>query len=370
MTVPRRSARPEPKLFATFRADVSRVTAELKKSGLLHGLGDTLSRLEAFYLSEDARRRLANMRRLRRFICRVWWLVKGLLLKLTPVRRVLLALGLVLMLTRSDTGGAPILGTTLLIAVLMLELKDKLIARDELEAGRTVQFALMPERSPAVPGWDLWLYTEPANDVGGDLVDHLQIDDWHHAVALGDVSGKALPAALLMVKLQATLRALTPQFDALCDLGAAINRILERDGLANGFATLVYLVLATDSGDVRVLNAGHMPPVVVHQGAVDSMELGSMALGMMPDATFSEQRVALAEGDVLVVYLDGITEAMNEAGDFFGDERLRAALQGTTGQPVEAIGMEILRVLQTFVGDAPPHDDVSLMLLSRQSAKA
>ena len=92
-------------------------------------------------------------------------------------------------------------GGIILIAVLMLELKDKLAARDELEAGRTVQLALMPESSPAVPGWDLWLHTEPANDVGGDLIDHLQIDDSHHGVALGDVSGKALPAALLMVKL-------------------------------------------------------------------------------------------------------------------------------------------------------------------------
>lgn len=362
MTEPRRSAGREPKLFGTLKADVSQVRAEVKQRGLRQGLGDTLTRLEAFYLSEDARRRLANMRRLGRFIYRVWWLAKGLLLRLTPVRRVLLALGLVL--------GTTIVGPIFLIAVLMLELKDKLIARDELEAGRAVQLALMPERSPAVPGWDLWLYTEPANDVGGDLIDHLQIDDRHHGVALGDVSGKALPAALLMVKLQATLRALTPQFDALSDLGAAMNRILERDFLPSGFATLVYIVLATDSGDIRVLNAGHMPPVVVRGGAIDGMELGSMALGMMPDATFSEQRVALAEGDVLVVYSDGITEAMNESGDFFGDERLRAAIQGTTGQPVEAIGTEILRALQTFVGDAPPHDDVSLMLLKRHSARA
>ena len=362
MTEPHHGSRPEPRLLPTLKADVGRVRADVGKRGLGRELGDTLTRLEAFYLNDDARRRLVNMWRLRRFIYRVWWLAKGLLLRLTPVRRVLLALGLVL--------GTTLVGPILLITVLMLELKDKLAARDELEAGRTVQLALMPESSPAVPGWDLWLHTEPANDVGGDLIDHLQIDDSHHGVALGDVSGKALPAALLMVKLQATLRALTPQFDRLSELGAAINRILERDGLANGFATLVYLVLATDSGDVRVLNAGHMPPIVARGGAIDRMDYGSMALGMMPDATFSEQRVALADGDVLVVYSDGITEAMNESGDFFGDERLRAAIQATTGQPVEAIGMEILRALQTFVGDAPPHDDVSLMLLKRQSAKA
>ena len=362
MTEQRHGSRPQPRLFPTLKADVNRVRADVKKRGLRHDLGDTLTRLEAFYLNDDARRRLANMSGPRRSVYRVWWFAKGLLLRLTPVRRVLLALGLAL--------GTTIVGPIFLIAVLMLELKDKLIARDELEAGRAVQLALMPERSPAVPGWDLWLFTEPANDVGGDLVDHLQIDDRHHGVALGDVSGKALPAALLMVKLQATLRALTPQFDELSDLGAALNHILERDGLANRFATLVYLVLETDSGDVRVLNAGHMPPIVARAGAIDDMGYGSMALGMLPEATFSEQRVALAEGDVLIVYSDGITEAMNESHEFFGDERLRAAIQATTGQPVEDIGMAILRALQTFVGDAPPHDDVSLMLLKRQSAKA
>src|SRR5512138_3275825 len=92
--------------------------------------------------------------------------------------------------------------------VLMLELKDKLLARSELEAGRTVQLALMPDRPPVVPGWDIWLYSRSANDVGGDLVDYLQIDPQRLGVMLGDVAGKGLPAALLMAKLQATLRAL------------------------------------------------------------------------------------------------------------------------------------------------------------------
>jgi phosphoserine phosphatase RsbU/P len=125
-----------------------------------------------------------------------------------------------------------------------------------------------------LPGWDLWLYSEPANDVGGDLVDHMRIDGHRHGVALGDVAGKALPAALLMVKLQATLRALAPLFDTLGDLGSA----LQRDGPSNPFAALVYLVLTERSGDVRVLNGGHMPPVVVRAGALDRLPPGSMVI--------------------------------------------------------------------------------------------
>ena len=255
---------------------------------------------------------------------------------------------------RIDFPVSRLLGDALLFLVLMLELKDKLMARDELEAGRKVQLALMPDTSPSVPGWDLWLHTEPANDVGGDLVDHLQVDDRQHGVALGDVAGKALPAALLMVKLQATLRALVPQFGALNDLGSAINRILVRDGLPNRFATLVYLVLPIDSGTVRVLNAGHMAPLVVRGDTIEEMAHGSMALGFMSEATYGEQQVELTSGDVLIVYSDGVTEAINASGEFFGDERLRAAIQETAGQPVAAIGARILQVLEAFVGRLRP----------------
>jgi sigma-B regulation protein RsbU (phosphoserine phosphatase) len=209
-----------------------------------HGIGPTflsaLEDLETFYLDETARRRLAGMGRLRRTFRSIFWLLKSLLMKLTPARRILLAIAFFFLLPNLQFGGpegfrldvqSPFLSIILIVIVLMLELKDKLIARNELVAGRAVQLALMPPESPAVPGWDVWLYTEPANDVGGDLVDHLQIDAQHHGIALGDVAGKALPAALLMVKLQATLRALVPLFPALDSLGSGLNRILHRDGL-------------------------------------------------------------------------------------------------------------------------------------------
>ena len=249
----------------------------------------------------------------------------------------------------------------------MLELKDKLVARDELEAGRKVQRALMPRRSPAVPGWDLWLYTEPANDVGGDLVDHLQIDADRHGVALADIAGKALPAALLMVKLQATLRALVPHCGTLSELAASINHILQRNGLPNRFATMVYVVLSTRSDSVRLLNAGHMPPLAVRGATIEELPPGSMALGIMPTAASPSSASLCLTATCWSWYSDGVTEAMNGSGDFFGDDRLRAALRETAGQPAAAIGERVLDVLSAFVGDAHPHDDVSLVVLRRLS---
>lgn len=370
--------RPAPRLVPTLRSDVRLVAGSLERHGWRRAVGSTLKDLERFYLTEENRRWLAEMRGPRRFIRRLGWLLKGLLLKLTPVRRMLLALALVLLVFAGPASGfeplnlffrVPGLGAILLLLLLMLELKDKLVARDELEAGWRVQMALLPDESPAVPGWDVWLHTRPANDVGGDLVDHLPMEGGRHALALGDVAGKALPAALLSVKLQATLRALAPRFDDLGALGEAANRIMERDGVPSRFASLVYLMVGSDTGGVRLLNAGHMPPFVVRRGNVTSLEPGSCVLGITSDATFSEQLVALGDGDLLVAYSDGISEALNVADEFFGEERLQAVLRQVSDLPAREVGARVLEAVDAFLGGERANDDISLVVLRRGSAR-
>ena len=377
------TAHPRPRassgLFKTLGEDIRTVFVDFQQRGARRVVGDSVASLESFYLPEEDRQRLVSMRPVRRFFVRSWWLLKGLLLKLTPARRVMLAAALWFLIVggprfriNSERFNVdvrfPYFSSVLLLGVLMLELKDKLVARDELEAGRKVQLALMPEETPAIPGWDVWLYTRPANDVGGDLVDHLQIDERHHAIALGDVAGKALPAALLSVKLQATLRALAPRFDGLAELGGAVNNILHRDGLPTRYASLVYLLLSPESNRIRVLNAGHMPPLLVRNGSISAMERGSMVLGIMHDAPFVEQAVDLAAGDTLIVYSDGVTEAQNEQGDFFGDDRLFGSIQAGSGIAPADTGSNILAAVKDFIRDAVPSDDLSLVVLTRKSS--
>ncbi len=356
------------------------VTADLSLQGVASTFSATLEDIESFYLDEARRQRMARMGRVRRFIVRVFWLVRSLLMKLTPARRILLALALLMLMPTVHIGGNvdfridlqhPLLSAILIVIVLMLELKDKLVARNELVAGRAVQLALMPPATPDVPGWDVWLYTQPANDVGGDLIDHLRIDDRRHGIALGDVAGKALPAALLMVKLQATLRALVPLHTTLDTLGAGVNRILHRDGLPNRFATLVYLILTEGDGAVRYLNAGHLPPLVMRHETGETIEEltgGSIAFGFIAEASFVERHVDLAPGDTLVAVSDGVVEAMNGDGDFFGDDRLRAALAAAAGLSSQVRGEAVLDALRTFVGRAKPHDDVSVVVVRRLPA--
>lgn len=323
-----------------------------------------LQDLYYFYLDEDRRARLAAMNRFKRGIFRLTWLLKSLILKLTPVRRILLLVCLILFFY-GDFYFLNIVTFLILLLILMLELKDKLLALDELKIGRAVQLALLPDRNPILPGWEIWLFTRPANDVGGDLVDYLHIGEDRLGVALGDVAGKGLGAALLMAKLQATLRALAPDSDSLPELGARMNGILCRDGLPSRFATLVYLELEPHSGLLHILNAGHMPPIALRGAALEKLPSVAPLLGILPEATYTEQNIDLQPGDLLLVYSDGLTEAYNNKGDFFGDERLLGFLPQLQGLSAQAAGDRLLAELESFVGDERRSDDLSLVLLKR-----
>jgi sigma-B regulation protein RsbU (phosphoserine phosphatase) len=334
----------------------------------------TLSDLEEFYLTEEHRKRLARAGMVKRWVLRVWWLFKGLVFKLSPARRLLLAIGLLnfsgIRVQGEQSGVSydlsfPGLGLALVLLVLALELRDKLVARDELEAGRTVQQALMPAAAPTLAGWDLWFYSQSANEVSGDLVDALALDGGRTALVLADVAGKGLSAALLSAKLQATVRALVGDAPSLGHLGDRVNHIMYRDGVRGRFATLVCLLVSEGSDTVRLLNAGHMAPLVVRDFTLEELPRGAVALGMVAITPYAEQVVQLSRGDTLLVYSDGVTEAMNAARDFFGDDRLREILGRQRGRPAAQAGAAIVEAVRAFVGDAPVHDDVSLVVLRR-----
>jgi len=337
-------------------------------------LRTTMAEIEEFYLTPEHRQRLARMGRLGRWMWLGVWLLKSLFLKLTPFRRVVFLVAMVLLLAspRVSTGGGTSISIDgqmfsmfLLVALLMLELKDKLLARHELEAGRAVQRALMPERCPSLAGWDVWLYTRPANDVGGDLVDCLELGPGRVAFTLADVAGKALPAALLMAKVQSTLRALATDAPSLSDLAAKSNDILCRDGLPNRFATLLYFDLRDNEDTVRLVNGGHMPPVLVSAGGYHELQRGDMALGMMPGASYREQQHEVKPGEMLIAYSDGLTEALNAAGEFYGEDRLRADFARLAPLTAKQAGERILESVDEFIGTTRPYDDLSLVVLKR-----
>jgi sigma-B regulation protein RsbU (phosphoserine phosphatase) len=353
----------------TFRDDIYQVKLKDDLSG-------EYKDLKEYFLTDDRKEKLKTMGNFKKFFVIPWWLLKSLYFKLTPFRRILLVIGIILILLSGNNrissndisvdliGTATIAGLIFLF-ILALELKDKLHAKTELEEGRAVQKALMPEAIPDVNGWDIWLYTKPANDVGGDLLDFLKLSEDKVCISVGDVAGKGLSAALLMAKLQSTIRAIVPDYNTLMEFGQKLNWIFCRDSLPKLFASLVYIELDIVSGKVKILNAGHLPPLIIRNNVVEKLKIKSPALGLISKAIFNEQVVQINYKDYLVVYSDGLTEARNEQGEFFGDKRLEQLLSGIQDLSSKNAGETILSMVDNFIGKASTHDDLTLAILKK-----
>ena len=348
----------------------SALSEDLKEHGFWQKLRREFLERKEFCIEEAERTTLAGMSPIKRWFYVGWWILKQMILKLTPVRRILVVAGIVFLLIsdsiKSDRVTVqPFLGAALLLFVLLLELKDRLLATDELEAGRSVQRSLMPDQNPQVPGWSVWLFSRSANEVGGDLVDFLQLSPSRCAVILADVSGKGLKAALLTAKLQTIVRTLAPDFDSMSRLGEKVNKVFHRDGLPTVFASMVYLELTPNSPQFRFINAGHLPPLLLRGGGIHETPKGDPALGLMPATTYAEQTAEFDHGDVLLGYTDGLTDARNENGQFFGFERLLALLPSLQSLSAPGIGARLTDEVDRFVGDAHRHDDLSLIVVKR-----
>jgi serine phosphatase RsbU (regulator of sigma subunit) len=345
-------------LFAYIKRDVQ---STIKDNSIHYDYFDTID----FYLTKEQKEYLKKVGLLTKFIIIPYWLLKVLFFKLTPTRRVLFVISFVLLTLKNSSENYSFLGIVILVFLLLLELKDKLIAKDELKAGRAVQTAFMPEQSPKIQGYDLFLFTQPANNVGGDMVDYIKIDDRTYGIAIADISGKELGAALHMVKLQAILRTVVSDYKSLSELGKKINKIFFRDSEKRRFASMLYLELSTEKDLIRFVNAGHFPPVLISGQSVYDFPKGKVALGVKRLAEYFEQSCSLKSGDILVLYSDGVTEAMNGKGEFYGYDKLVNVLLLNRDKSALQMGKAVLDNVNDFVGLTKMHDDLSLVIIKK-----
>ena len=223
----------------------------------------------------------------------------------------------------------------------------------------------MPEQSPEVRGWDIWLFTRSANDVGGDLLDFIQVNENKFGVAVGDVAGKGLSAALLMAKLQSTIRAIIYDQLPLSKMCQKLNSIFYRDSPSKIFASLVYTEISDSSGEINFINAGHYPPLIVKKEQVIKLSKESPALGLILNADFSDKNITLEKNEFLIVYSDGLTEAQNTSGDFFEEKRLVNLLNNHHSMTAKQLGEMIIENVDLFRGKVPAHDDLTLAILKK-----
>ncbi len=234
----------------------------------------------------------------------------------------------------------------------------------ERKAARLIQLQLLPEELRSPPGWRVSTFYQPAQEVGGDFYDFLELPDGQVALVVGDVTDKGIPAALVMATTLSILRVDEPR--ALTPGGVLVraNERLCHDVPDNMFVTCLYAVLDLASGELRLANAGHNLPYVASPGGVVELRATGMPLGLMPGMEYEEMGARLAPGESMLLYSDGLTEAHNAAGEMFGFPRLQKVVANSADG--SALIDECLTELRRFTGqDWEQEDDITLVALQR-----
>jgi hypothetical protein len=304
--------------------------------------------------------------------------------KLSPARRVLLLAALVMLCvphTGFDLGGSEgkvysvefdlhFWGGLLLLVVLILEIGDRVVMKRDLQIAREIQTWLLPGTPPQIPGLSLSYSTRPANTVAGDYYDVFPRpgrtpDENRVVIAVADVAGKSIPAAMLMATFQASLKTLSTAQVALPELAANMNKYAcsnSQGGLR--FTTAFLGEYDPIRRTLDYINAGHNNPILRRaSGQIERLDVGGLPFGIMPDRTYMSGSVTLAPDDWLIIFTDGLVEAENARQEEYGEARLLSVLEGAASTTPADLLKRLMSALDLFVGSTPQHDDVTVMLL-------
>jgi sigma-B regulation protein RsbU (phosphoserine phosphatase) len=246
-----------------------------------------------------------------------------------------------------------------------VEQAERIMKRDLTQAA-DIQNGMLPDQAPDVPGADLAGFNAACRTVGGDYYDFFTYDGAKVALALGDVSGKGMPASLMMMALHARVQVLAEDPSDMAHFMTRLNKSTCAKCPSNRFITFFFCVLDASTGDLAFANAGHNPPIIMRaSGEAQMLEGGGPVLGILPTAIYREQHAHLEEGDMLVLYSDGVTEANNPSFDEFGEDRFIEVLRQYRNEPATSIVEAVTKALTDFAAEAPQADDITLVVAKR-----
>ena len=228
-----------------------------------------------------------------------------------------------------------------------------------------MQKRLLPSQSLATPSATLAAVSIPARSVGGDYYDFLDLGTGRTGIALADVAGKGVPAALIMSVVQASLRVLSSKPELpLPELAESMNHFLYRSTGTNSYATFFYAQWSDCDRRLRYVNAGHNPPYILRAGGtIEELPAGGTVIGLFPRANYEEVALDLYPGDLLIAFTDGVPEALNPAEEEFGEDRLKSVARSITHLSVEEMSSHIVTEMKAWIQDAPQYDDLTFVLL-------
>jgi serine phosphatase RsbU (regulator of sigma subunit) len=240
----------------------------------------------------------------------------------------------------------------------------------ELRMARTIQQALLPQSLPQLEGWQFTPYYQPAREVGGDFYDFFELEDSRIGVAVGDATGKGMPAALAVSATSSMLRAVAQAFGSSSpgEVLSRVNETLVARIPPNMFVTCFYAILDPNSASLSYANAGHDLPYLHRNGEAEELRARGMPLGLMPRMGYEEKEIVLERDDSALLYSDGLVEAHDPQGEMFGFPRLRALIAEHAAEE-GSLGDFLLRELYTFVGESwEQEDDITLLMLKRSTS--
>jgi phosphoserine phosphatase RsbU/P len=308
----------------------------------------------------------------------------AILEKLSPARRVLLLIGILFLIFpgagfshAGKSGEVEVVEVSfhfwagvLFFIVLMLEVSDRVVMKRDLEIARDIQSWLLPATPPSVPGMTIAFSTRPANTVAGDYYDVFARPatvpgETRFLLAVADVAGKSIPAALLMATFQASLKTLSAIPCSLAELVTGMNQYAcnnSQGGLR--FTTAFLAEFNPVNRELTYINAGHNTPMLRRNaGAVERLTIGGLPLGILAGARYESGSVILQEGDWLAIYTDGVVEAMNQRDDEYGEQRLVQVLNAGAATTPDEMLRRVMSDVDAFVGVTPQHDDITCLLV-------
>ncbi len=247
------------------------------------------------------------------------------------------------------------------------EVQRKRQMEEELKRAASLQQSLLPTGPLLSPPYRVVGKNIPSSDVGGDYFDFIGGDSAVLTIGLGDVAGKGMAAALLMTNLHASVRAHVESEARLPVVMGRLNRSIHHAVHGDRFITLVLIAIDTKTGEVRYVNAGHNPPLLVHaSGEAEKLSVGGLLLGMFPEATYESAEFRMDPGDTLVLYSDGVTEARDGSDDEFGEERFLEFLRKNRAMEPERLVEAVIREVHEFSHEGKPGDDVTVAVIRRE----
>lgn len=237
----------------------------------------------------------------------------------------------------------------------------------ELQVAREVQSNLIPQKTPEIAGWEFSASWQPARQVSGDFYDFIPLSQTHLGIVIADVTDKGMPAALFMADSRSIVRASVSIPTEPANAITSANRLISADSANGMFVSLFYGKLDIESGNLTYVNAGHNPPYF-YQAETDTFsefERTGLALGIESEAEFEERTVQLKQGDFLLLYTDGVTEATNAEQDLYGKDRLNKLLNHHRKSSANKIKAAIEGTITEFIGDISPSDDITMMIVKR-----